>query len=157
MAKKWIKRVSVVGVAGIFATVSLVFALDNGPDKLTINAQKTNPDVISKKDKKKVKDFDHKKHQGEYVKGKQGNSLFKYTDDWTCGACHHTDKKGEQPGQCLKCKENDKMFAKAKAKGGKKFEKIYHVLCRDACHKKNDKETGKKTAKCKACHKKKKK
>lgn len=137
-------------MAGMFASASLVFALDTGPEKITLNAQVQHPDVIKTKDKKNVPDFLHRKHQDEYVKGKQANALFKYTDDWTCAACHHTTKKGEQPVACLKCKDVNKMLKKAEADGGKKFQNIYHKNCRDACHKKTDK----KTAKCKFCHKK---
>lgn len=158
MKKRLVSITSVVGLVSMLGVVSLVSAgVDKGQEKFTINAQeqhpdfvKSHPDVIKAKDKKDVKDFTHHKHQDEHVKGKQANALFKYTDDWTCGACHHKTKKGEQPGACLKCKDLDKMLDKAKIKGKKKFENIYHKNCRDACHKKNDK----KTAKCKFCHKK---
>jgi hypothetical protein len=166
MKKRLIAIVSAVCFVGAFGVVSLASAgIDNGPEKITLNVQKQNPDFVKKhsasgivkdKDKKKVPDFPHKKHQDELVKGKQSMSLFKYTDDWTCGACHHTTKKDEQPSSCLKCKDEDldKMFDKAKIKGKNKFENIYHKSCRDGCHKAYDKAEKKKTAKCKSCHKK---
>ncbi len=145
MKKRFLIAVCIVSILG---AVSVVSALDKGPDKITINSQKTHPELSKKKDKKKVANFAHSKHQ-EHVIGKQGVSKFKYTDDWTCGACHHTDKKGDQPGACLSCKDVKKMLAHENVKG--KIEKIYHVSCRDACHKKTDK----KMAKCKYCHAKK--
>jgi len=149
MKKRLVSIMAVAGLVSMFGAVSLVSAgIDNGPEKITINAQVQHPDVVKSKDKKQVKDFPHRKHQDELVKGKQAISLFKYTDDWTCGACHHTSKKGEQPGSCLKCKDLDKMLDKVATNGKKKFENIYHKNCRDTCHKKNDK----KTAKCKFCH-----
>ena len=150
MKKKIIAIVSTVCLVYTLGAVSFVSALDKGRDKFTINAQHDHADIIHKKDKKKVPDFPHHAHQDKHVKGKQGVSNFKFTDDWTCGACHHTTKKGEQPGSCLKCKDLNKMLDKVG--GAKKFEKIYHSNCRDACHKKTDK----KMAKCKFCHKKKK-
>ena len=146
--KKWIGISAAVCVMSFFSTVSAVSALDHGPDEITLNAQEQYPDLIKKKDKKKVV-FAHKKHAEEYVKKGKG-LLFKYEGDWTCGACHHKTKKGEQPVACLKCKDVQKQLAKVG--GAKKFEKIYHKTCRDACHKKTDK----KSAKCKVCHKKKK-
>jgi hypothetical protein len=153
MKKRLVSIMAVAGLVSMLGVASLVSAeIDNGKEKITINAQEQHPDVVKSKDKKKVKDFLHRKHQDEFVKGKQANSLFKYTDDWTCGACHHTTKKGDQPGSCLKCKDLDKMLDKVAKNGKKKFENIYHKNCRDACHKKNDKATGKKTAKCKFCH-----
>ena len=139
--------VSAACVVGLLGTVVPVSAnVDKGPDKITINAQHTHPDIAKKKDKKKVANFPHHKHQ-ESVKGKQSVSNFKFTDDWTCGACHHTSKKGEQPGSCLSCKDVKKMLDHKKIKG--KIDKMYHLNCRDACHKKTDK----KMAKCKYCHK----
>ena len=137
---------SAVCVMSMFFGVSLASALDHGPEKLTINHQVTNPEIHSKKDKKKVKDFPHKAHQGKNVKGKESVSYFKFTDDWTCGACHHTNKKGEQPTSCLSCKDVNKMLKHKKIKG--KVDKMYHTVCRDACHKKTDK----KMSKCKFCH-----
>lgn len=147
MGKKWIAIVSAVCAVSMLGTVSLVSALDRGPAEIEINAQANYGDIIHKKDKKKVPHFPHHKHQDEFVKGKQSVSKFKFTDDWTCGACHHTSKKGEQPTGCLKCKDVNKMLDKVG--GAKKFDKLYHATCRDACHKKTDK----KIAKCKFCHK----
>lgn len=164
MKKRLFAIVSAVCFVGAFGVASLVSAeVDKGKEKFTINIQEQHPDfvkehaasgVVKEKDKKKVKDFPHHLHQDKHVKGMQSKSLFKYTDDWTCGACHHTTKKDEQPGPCLKCKDVEKMLDKAKIKGKKKFENIYHKSCRDACHKANDKENKTKTAKCKFCHKK---
>ncbi len=139
----------VVSIVSVLGAVSVVSAVDKGPEKITINGQKTHPDISKKKDKKKVANFPHHKHQ-DSVKGKQSVSKFKFSDDWTCGACHHKTKKGDTPVACLSCKEVQKMLDHGKIKG--KVEKIYHNSCRDACHKKTDK----KMAKCDVCHKKKK-
>ena len=139
------RLMSVVCMVITLGAVSVVSALDKGPEKITINGQKTHPDISKKKDKKKVANFAHHKHQ-DSVKGKQSVSNFKYTDDWTCGACHHKTKKGDKPVACLSCKDVQKMLGHEKVKG--KVEKIYHNACRDACHKKTDK----KMAKCTFCH-----
>ncbi len=159
MQKRWLKIGLAVALWGILV-ISGSWALDKGPEKIDINAQKTNPDIITKKDKKELPDFLHHKHQDEYLKGNSEYAKFKYTDDYTCTGCHHTDKAGEQPGACLKCKDVNKMLDKVG--GAKKFEKIYHKNCRDACHaamQKAGKKTGpskKGGGKCKGCHPKKK-
>lgn len=150
MKKKWLGIASVACAVTMFVGISLVSAFDKGPEKITINSQETHPKISTEKDKKKVADFLHRKHQEEYVKGKEDKALFKYTDDWDCGACHHKTKKGETPVACLSCKDVQKMLDHEKIKG--KVEKIYHLNCRDACHKKQDK----KMAKCDFCHEKKK-
>ncbi len=154
MQKKWL-RMGVVTVLGVFLVVPASWALDKGPEKIDINAQKTHSDVITKKDKKSVLGFTHQKHADEYLKGNAEYAKYKYTDDYTCAGCHHTSKAGEQPGSCLKCKDIDKKLKKVG--GAKKFEKIYHKNCK-TCHKKMDK-AGKKTGptKCAGCHPKKKK
>jgi hypothetical protein len=90
--------------------------------------------------KKEVKHFPHKKHADEFVKGKQDWAEFKYTDDWTCAACHHKTKKGETPKKCISCK--DEM-------SGGKLKKFMHANCKDGCHKKSGE---KKLTKCKNCH-----
>ncbi len=155
MKKKWLS-LGLVAALAVVVAVPAGWALDKGPDTIDINAQKTHSDVITKKDKKSVLGFKHHKHQDEFLMGNAEYAKFKYTDDYTCAACHHTNKAGEQPGSCLKCKDVNKMLDKVGGK--KKFEKIYHKTCRDACHKKMDK-AGKKTGptKCKGCHPKKKK
>ncbi|MBI5417671.1 cytochrome c3 family protein [Candidatus Poribacteria bacterium] len=144
------KRIYLLAVCFLCVMASLTFALDDGPDKINLNAQEHHKDVIKTKDKKKVDGFPHKLHQTN-LKGKQKYAKFEYTDDWTCGACHHTSKKGEQPVACFKCKEVGKMIEKV---GGEaKFEKLFHDNCRDACHKameKDKQKTG--PTKCKGCH-----
>ncbi len=55
--KKFIAIVSTVCMVYTLGAVSFVSALDKGRDKFTINAQHDHPDVIHKKDKKKVLDF----------------------------------------------------------------------------------------------------
>lgn len=142
------RLLALVCMLSLLGAVSLVSAEDKGPEKININSQESHPKISKKKDKKKVANFLHHKHQ-DHVKGKQSVSQFKFTDDWTCGACHHTDKKGDKPVACLSCKDVQKMLDNENVKG--KVEKIYHNSCRDACHKKTDK----KMAKCKYCHEKK--
>lgn len=144
------KRIYLLIICFICGMASLTFALDNGPEKINLNAQESNPKVITKKDAKKVEGFPHKVHQTG-LKGKQKYAVNKFEDDWTCGACHHTSKKGEQPTACLNCKEVNKMLEKVG--GADKFEKIYHDTCRDGCHKameKDKQKTG--PTKCKDCH-----
>jgi hypothetical protein len=143
--------------AGVVLGLMIVFvgsgtwALDNGPDKITINAQDEYSAIITKKDKKKVENFPHRMHQEKFLTGNEQYSNFKYSDDYTCAGCHHTTKPGEQPISCLKCKDVNKMLAKVG--GADKFEKIYHENCRDKCHK-NMAKAGKKSGptKCKDCH-----
>jgi cytochrome c553 len=131
--------------------VSASWALDNGPETIDINAQANYAGLITKRDKKQVPGFPHKMHQEEFLEGNAQYSSFEYTDDYTCAGCHHTNKAGEQPEGCLKCKDvNDMLDAVG---GAKKFEKIYHKNCRDACHKamsKAGKQSG--PTKCKGCH-----
>lgn len=150
----------VVAVPGAWAA-----DIDNGPETLDINAQDHFPDLITKKDKKSLKGFKHRDHQEKFLKGNSEYSKFKYTDDNTCAACHHTAEKGAQPTACLKCKDVDKMLEKvAPGKGAKKFENIYHASCRDGCHaameaagKKSgpSKKKWREEKKCAGCHPKK--
>ncbi len=163
MKNKWLGLGLVVALTFIFA-IPASWALDKGPEKIDINAQKQYPDIVSHKDKKSLKDFPHHKHQDEFLKGNSKYAKFKYTDDYTCAACHHTSKAGEQPVACLKCKDLNKMIDKvSKGKGIKKFQNMYHINCRDACHaamQKAGKKTGpskKGGGKCKGCHSRKKK
>jgi hypothetical protein len=150
MEKKWLGMGLALGLMVAFAAPGS-WALDNGPENLDINAQANYSDIITKKDKKHVANFPHHKHQNEFLKGNAEYANFKYTDDYTCAGCHHTNKAGEQPEGCLKCKDVNKMLDKVG--GAKKFEKIYHENCRDGCHKPMNK-AGKKTGpkKCKGCH-----
>ena len=163
MKKKWLGIGLVVAlVVGLAVTGS--WALDKGPEKITINAQEKYPELITKKDKKKTPDFTHHKHADEYLKWNAEFSNFKYTDDYTCAGCHHTNKAGEQPEGCLKCKDVEKQLEKVG--GAKKFDKLYHISCRDGCHKAMA-DAGKKSGptkkdwrdkkKCVGCHPKKKK
>ena len=164
MRKKWFGLTVVVAMLFII-TAPGAWAADNGPETLDINAQEKFPDLITKKDKKSLKGFKHKKHQEEYLKGNSEYVKFKYTDDNTCVGCHHKTEKGATPTACLKCKDVDKMLEKvAPGKGAKKFENVYHNNCRDDCHAAME-EAGKKTGpakkkwreekKCAGCHPKK--
>jgi hypothetical protein len=158
MKKRWLGMGLAVALVAVVA-VPGTWALDKGPEMIDINAQAQHPDIITHKDKKHVANFPHHKHQDEFLKGNAEYSNFKYTDDYTCAGCHHTNKAGEQPGGCLKCKDLNKMLDKAtKGKGVKKFEAIYHINCRDGCHGAME-AAGKKTGpskkgggKCKGCH-----
>ncbi len=143
------RRLTLLLIASIAClAVNTAFALDNGPETLTIDAAKYQ-DVIKKKPSKVVANFPHKKHQAEFLKGNEQFSHFKYTDDWTCKACHHPEEKGGQPEACFKCKDANKMLEKV----GGKYDKLYHDTCRDGCHKAMEK-AGKKTGptKCAGCH-----
>lgn len=132
MKKKWLGIMSAVCIVGMLIAVPSTFASDV-PD---INGLHNG--------KKEVKHFPHRKHAEHFVKGKQGIANFsKYTDDWTCGACHHKSHKGETPKKCVSCK---------KEMGGK-LKKFMHKNCKDTCHKKTGKSSsGKKLTKCKTCH-----
>ena len=151
------KKLVALAIAGTLAcslaAAPKVFALDTGPESMTLNAQKKHPDVIHGKDKKHVNNFPHRKHQNEFLKGNEQYSKFKYTDDWTCSACHHKSHKGEQPQSCFKCKDVNKMLDKVG--GAKRFNKLFHSTCKK-CHSKMAK-AGKKTGptKCNGCHKRK--
>ncbi|MFQ5646685.1 MAG: cytochrome c3 family protein [bacterium] len=153
---------AVVFVFTAFAvTAGIASAVDHGAEFFDLNAQKQHPELIKAKDKRWVPHFPHRLHQEKFVKGRQKFAKFKkYSDDWTCPACHHkSEKKGSQPTACLKCKDVKKMLAKNKAHesdGYKKFNKIYHNNCRDGCHKhqaKADKAKYGFLKKCKTCHK----
>ncbi len=152
MNKKWLIRGFTVTLM-IGLAISASWALDNGPDTLDINAQTKFSNIITGKDKKDLKGFQHKKHQAEYLKGNAEYGNFKYTDDYSCAGCHHTSKPGEQPGACLQCKDVDKKLEKLGGAG--KFDKMYHDNCRDACHEamaKAGKKTGPIKKDCKGCH-----
>jgi DnaJ-class molecular chaperone len=120
--------------------VPAVFASDAGPEIAHLKNGKKEKNAVT---------FPHKKHADESLKGKQEFAKYKYTDDYTCAACHHKTKKGETPKKCISCKDE-------KAKEKLKLKKYMHGSCKDGCHKKmGNKELKKK--KCKLCHPKKKK
>ncbi|MBI5788896.1 MAG: cytochrome c3 family protein [Candidatus Schekmanbacteria bacterium] len=150
--RKLIVSTLATALAGLVFALPAVYALEKGPAVIDLNAQKNHADVIKKPDKKHVPSFPHHDHQDKFVKGNQKYAKFQYTDDWTCGACHHTTAKGEQPESCLKCKDVNKMLEKVG--GADKFENIYHQNCRDGCHKAMDKDKQKTgpSGKCKGCH-----
>ncbi len=95
--------------------------------------------IVLKGEKKGDVTLSHKKHTEEYkVK---------------CISCHHKTKKDETPKTCSSCHD-----PKEKKDEAIILKKAFHKQCKD-CHKKVNKEEGKKAPaiKCKECHAKKEK
>ena len=130
MRKKWI-GIGLVVTLMVVLSMPGAWALDKGPETIDINTQEKYPKLTTKKDKKHTP-FTHLKHADTYLKGNQEYSKYKYTDDYTCAACHHTSKAGDQPEGCFKCKDVAKKLEKVG--GEKKYAKVYHENCRDGCH-----------------------
>ncbi len=128
--KKWMGIISIACLVGMLAVLPSAFA-SSGPDTIDLH-----------NGKKAVKGFPHKQHAEHSVKGKQSLAKFKYTDDYTCGACHHKSHKGETPKKCVSCKSE--MLERFSGK----LKKVMHKNCKDGCHKKTDKEL----IRCKTCH-----
>jgi nitrate/TMAO reductase-like tetraheme cytochrome c subunit len=105
-----------------------VLAENKGPDVITLDYNNQ---------KKKVENFNHKKHQA----------------DMACNECHHKRQEGQDPKTCSSCHADNsqKIMFKTGSKAGKemKTQDAYHTNCID-CHKKN--KDKKAPVKCKECH-----
>ncbi len=147
------KVISSVGLG----SVALLFIVAAG-----VPADKKVITIDHLKKDKPVVEFPHAKHNEEFKK--MGGAKI------VCKDCHHT-LKGDEPTAddkaqgCPECHVQEGQTQKkvgdktapfmATTKDGKWDRKsvIFHERCLDNCHKKVQKETGKKIAACKTCHK----
>jgi DnaJ-class molecular chaperone len=112
-----------MGCVGVFA--SRTFAENKGPETVTLDYNKA---------KKKVENFNHKKHQEEIVKG-------------DCKVCHHKKEEGKDARTCASCHADKSQEIKDSKGKVMKIQDAYHERCK-GCHKKEKKGP----TKCKECH-----
>ena len=144
------RKIALALASAVLLVSALVVAADIPGDKATITIDQI-------EGKKGAVKFEHSKHVTEYKKA--GGAKIE------CKDCHHTIKSDSDPVKpCTEChvkvgeaeKEIDGKKAQAlgkEKKPGKIDNKsvIYHVNCKDGCHKEMKAE-GKKITSCKVCH-----